>query len=357
MVVENVNVYDLVPTQIVDMIEKLNNALEIIKYRKKTISKVALFEKDEICCPYCSSISIVKNGHTKAGIQTYKCKECSKRFTDLTNTVFSGTHLNYEQIEIFIQCFNDKVSLRKTAKRMGVNKNTVHLLRLKVLNALKENRQNIQLSGEIEADEIYRSINLKGTKPKNMPRISKPRTSNGTSTRGVSRHKVCIVSAIDENDNMFFEIIGTGPITTEMVKNGLTPKIKNVKKLITDCKSSYESEANINNWNLVQIKSSGHTDDRGNSLANLNSIHSGLSTFLAPFRGVSTKHLQGYLDWYVFDKYLNYTFEERNQNKMILKNTILLSTNISASNMYNNHSCIDFKTVYSDYEYIPSRII
>lgn len=357
MVVENVNVYDLVPTQIVDIIEKLNSALEIIKYRKKTISKVASFEKDKVNCPYCSSINIVKNGHTKTGIQTYKCKECSKRFNDLTNTVFSGTHLNYEQIEIFIQCFSDKVSLRKTAKRMCVNKTTVHLLRLKVINALKENRQNIQLSGKIEADEIYRNINLKGTKPKNMPRISKTRTSNGTSIRGISRHKVCIASAIDENDNMFFEIIGTGPITTEMVKKSLTPKIKHVKQLITDCKSSYESEAKINNWNLVQIKSSSYTDDEGNSLANLNSIHSGLSTFLARFRGVSTKHLQGYLDWYVFDKYLNYTFEEKNQNKMILKNTILLSTNISTSNMHDNHSCIDFSIVYSDYNYVSSRLI
>ena len=147
MVIDNIDIYSLIPYQIIDMIEKLNNALSVVKSRKKTISKVAKFEKSITICPQCGSFSIVKNGHTKNGIQTYKCKECSKRFNDLTNTVFSQIHLTYEQIEIFIQCFKDKISLRKTAKRMGVNKNTVYLLRLKIINSLKQIRNNTKLSG------------------------------------------------------------------------------------------------------------------------------------------------------------------------------------------------------------------
>ena len=47
MVVENVNIYDLIPAQITEMINKLNNALEIVKSRKQTISKTAFFEKEE----------------------------------------------------------------------------------------------------------------------------------------------------------------------------------------------------------------------------------------------------------------------------------------------------------------------
>lgn len=106
-----------------------------------------------------------------------------KRFNDLTSTIFGSSHLTYEQIEIFLQCFKDKVSLRKTAKRMNVDKNTVHLLRLKMIDSFKEKKQTIKLNGEVETDEIYKSINLKGTKPKNMPRFSKPRTSKGTTSR------------------------------------------------------------------------------------------------------------------------------------------------------------------------------
>ena len=355
MVIENIDIYSLIPYQIIDMIEKLNNALSVVKSRKKTISKVAKFEKSITICPHCGSFSIVKNGHTKNGIQTYKCKECSKRFNDLTNTVFSQIHLTYEQIEIFIQCFRDKISLRKTAKRMGVNKNTVYLLRLKIINSLKQIRNNTKLSGEIESDEYYISINLKGTKPDDMPRFSKPRKSKGTTKRGINKHKVCIVSAIDENDNMFFEIAGTGPITSNMVTKCLTSKLKNVSKIITDCKSSYECDSKKYKWNLIQIKSGSYADNNGNNLANINSLHSGLSNFLAHFKGVSTKHLQAYLDWYTFDKYLNYTIDEITQNRTILQKVISLSTEININNMYKNHSGIDFDKVYSDYNYVSSR--
>ena len=356
MLVENVNIYDLVPSQILDMISKLNSALEIIKEKKQTVSKVAHFEKCKHECPYCNQTDFIKYGH-KNGVQNYFCKKCKRKFNDLTGTVFARTNLNYDQIDIFIKCFNDKISIRKTAKRMGVNKNTVFLLRHKLLDSLKEMRNDIKLSGEVEADEVYRSINLKGTPKNKMPRASKPRTSKGTTTRGISNHKICIMGAIDENDSMFLEIAGNGPVTSKMVETVLTPKTQNMKKLITDCKSSYESEANKNQWNLKQVKSECYTDLEGNNLANINSLHSGLTTFLAPFRGVSTKHLQGYLDWYIFDKYLNYTYEDTQQVEQILKTTVTNSTIITSLNMNDNFSGLDFNDIYSDYNYTPPTLI
>ena len=352
MILENIDVYDLVPTQIIELIDKMKEALFIIKGRKQTTSKVASYEKSELICCECSSHNIVKNGHTKTGVQTYKCKDCGLRFNDLTGTVFSGTHLSYDQIEIFIDCFKDKISLRKTASRMEVDKKTVHLLRLKVMDSLGEIRENVKLQGEVESDETYLAINLKGTKHDKMPRASKPRTSNGTTTQGISKHKVCITSAVDENDTSFLEIAGTGPVTTKMIKGTLTPKMGKISKLITDCKSSYESEAKNNNWNLKQVKSGTYIDNEGNSLANINSLHSGLSTFLAKFRGVSTKHLQGYLDWYSFDKYLNFSFEDNQHSDQILNNTMIRTTIIGELNAYDNYSGINFAEVYSDYHYV-----
>ena len=354
MIEKNVNIYDLVPSQITELIEKLKKALVVIKGRKQTTSKVASYEKGQTTCPHCNGNKVIKDGHTKMGVQTYKCKDCGKRFNDLTKTVFVRTRLTFEQLEIFLKCFQDKISLRKTAKRMGVNKKTVHLLRLKMTEALGDIRKNTKLVGDIESDETYESINLKGTKPKQMPRASKPRASKGTTTRGISHHKVCIASAIDEMDNNFLEIVGTGPITSEMVEKAMAPKMGEVSKLITDCKSSYESIAHKNNWNLVQVKSEGHNDDEGNNLANINALHSGLTTFLAPFRGVSTKHLQGYLDWYSFDKYLNFSFEDNKQCDELLKNAMTKSTSINSYNAYDNYSGIDFAEVYSDYGFVPA---
>lgn len=333
------------------MINKLTRGLTIVKERKQTVSKISEYEKEKILCPYCQCSNIVKNGHRKQDhIQMYKCKDCRKGFNALTGTVFKYSHLNYEQLETFVQCFIDKISLRKTAKRMNVDKNTVHFLRLKLLEALKDIRNDTELTGQIEGDEIYKSINLKGTKPENMPRFSKPRQSKGTTIRGINKHKVCIVSAIDEYDNLFLEIAGTGPVSSNMIKECLAPKIKNPNCLITDCKSSYESVAKNNNWNLIQVKSGGYVDETGNSLANINSVHSGLSTFLSKFRGVSTKHLQGYLDWFTFDKMISYKIDDNNVlMRTIIKNIVTMNSNISYKTMNNNFSGINFDDVYSDY--------
>lgn len=43
----------------------------------------------------------------------------------------------------------------------------------RLLLAIKSFIENIKLSGKIQSDEKYFSINLKGTKPENMPRYSK----------------------------------------------------------------------------------------------------------------------------------------------------------------------------------------
>ena len=52
------------------------------------------------------------------------------RLTHLIPELLKIVDNTYEQIDTFINCFNDKVSIRKTAKRMKVNKNTVYLLSL-----------------------------------------------------------------------------------------------------------------------------------------------------------------------------------------------------------------------------------
>ena len=68
--------------------------------------------------------------------------------------------------------------------------------------ALKKYVKRIRLQGKTQSDEKYFGINLKGTKPQNMPRLSKKRTSIHSPYRGISHHKVCVVSSIDESDNL-----------------------------------------------------------------------------------------------------------------------------------------------------------
>ena len=344
------------PEEINAAIRKLTDALEIVKCRKNTNSKFVDTEKEEICCPRCKSNNIIKNGHDKNKVQTYYCKDCSKKFSSCTNTPLSHTKLKYNQILIFFECMNDKLSIKKTAAKMNCNKNTVFLLRHKVLDSISTIRKSIKLKGKTEADETYESINLKGTKIKNMPRFSKLRSSKGGSKRGISNHQVCIASAIDEYDNCFLEIAGAGPITSEQVKNIFKDKAKEINCLITDCKSSYEKFAKENNMNLEQVKSGTHVNNNGYNLGNINSLHSELATFLSHFKGVSTKHLQHYLDWFCFQKLINYTVEILDQPLTMMKKSVINVCSTYSNNVYDNTSGIDFCNVYSDYNFSPLTI-
>lgn len=351
-----VDIYNLLPEEIIEAIEKLKNVLDIVKKRKNTNSKFIDRTKEKKECPSCQSQNIIKNGRDKNNVQTYQCKDCKKKFNVCSNTLVAHSKLTYEQLTIFFECMNDKLSIHKTAAKMGVNKNSVFLLRHKVLDAISEIRKNIKLQGDIEADETYESINLKGTKKENMPRFSKPRASKGGSKRGISNHQVCIASAIDGFDNCFLEIVGTGPITSDEVEKVFTSKIGNVSKFITDCKSSYEKFVKDNHIKLEQVKSGTYVNLNGYSLANINSLHSEWSTFISDFKGVSTKHLQHYLDWFCFQKFISYTTEILKQPITMMKKTITNKCNVISSNVYDNTSGIDFDVVYSDYNYLPLTI-
>ena len=349
-----IEINNILPDEIEKIIDFLRNLLGTTLSDKSTISKLVYRENDNHCCPYCKSLSVVKNGHSKKGTQRYKCKNCNYRFCDTTNTMSTNSKLTYDIWLDFFKCMIDKMSIRKTAAKLGLNKNTVFSMRHKVLNALSTFRKHKKLSGNIQNDEKYESINLKGTKKVNMPRASKPRKSKGGSKRGISDHQICIASAVDENDNVYFEIVGNGPITSKMVEKAFKDRIEPNSIMITDCKSSYEKFALDNNIKLEQVKSGTYKNVNGYTLSEINALHSNLDLFLKCFVGVSTKHLQGYLDWFVYQKYLTYTIDILKQPQVLMNYAISSNTSIKISDIYSKEFPIDVHDVYSDYNFNPS---
>lgn len=336
------------------IISELNKKLELLENGKKAIYDMVLKEKQMLYCPKCGSININKNG-TYNGKQNYICKDCKKKFNSLTNTIFHHTHLTYNQIEKAIDCIINLFSIRKMAKILKIPTKTAFTLRHKIISCLKSIIKSFKLNGVVELDEYYLSINLKGTKKENMPRMSKKRTSHGTNIRGISGHKVCVTSGIDENDNMFFEVAGISSVTSKMIKDTVVSRLNNTTKVIIDCKSSYESVSKENGWNLKQIKSGTYTDSENNNLANINSLHQQLTLYLSNFRGVSTKHLQEYLDLFCFLKYLDWTIEYNDQLKEFKDKICVKNTNITYNNVCSNYSILDFNIIYANYNFYPSK--
>ena len=328
------------------LLENLSNLCSTKNSNSKIISK---FRNKENICKKCGC-KLYKNGTTKSGVQKYICSGCKTTFSETTNTVICHSKLSFEIWKEVIDNLLNGFSLRRIAEENNISLLTSFRLRHKVLYALKHFTDNIKLSGEIQSDEKYFSINLKGTKPKDMPRYSKKRTSTNSPYRGISHHKICVVSSIDENDNLLLKIVGLGRCTTDMLNKSLGKKLNNAKSITADSASAYQEFCKNNNLTLNAIPSGFHENDIFN-ISEINGIHSQLETWFSKFRGVSIRHLQEYLDWFVYiftmkKRFMLNKIKTESYTKIIIDNNYIKGKDIFSTNMP-----IDLNIAYAEYHY------
>lgn len=114
-------------------------------------------------CRCCGSASFIKNGHeTKSGRQRYLCKDCKRTFTSLTGTVLDRMHKKEEFIR-YVNSFIRNLTLREAAGEHGITLNTSFNWRHKLLHALGLSAGDVELAGEIQADEKYIPFQPRGS--------------------------------------------------------------------------------------------------------------------------------------------------------------------------------------------------
>lgn len=326
------------------VIEHLSDLCSTKNSNSKIVSK---FKNKEMFCEECGC-KLYKNGKTKNGIQKYICSGCKKASSETTNTIICHSKLPFEVWRNIIDNLLNGFSLRRIAEENNISVLTSFRVRHKLLYALKNFIENINLSGKIQSDEKYFSINLKGTKKENMPRYSKKRTSTNSPYRGISHHKVCVVSSIDENDNLLLKIVGLGRCTTDMLKNSLGKKLKDAKSVNADSASAYQEFCKEYNLILNAIPSGFHSDGIFN-ISEINGIHSQLETWLSKFKGVSIRHLQEYLDWFVYiftmkKRFMLSRIKTESYSKLLIDNKYIKSRDI-----FKIEIPIDLNVAYAEY--------
>lgn len=341
---------DLDPVTIIEFKNYLiENLGEICKIKNSNSKIISNHRDNSVNCKHCN-IKMNKNGKTKNGVQKYICGNCKYTCSETTDTIVSHSHLSFEVWSNVIDNLLDGFSIRRIAEENNISIYTSFRLRHKVLLALKNYVNNIELNDNVQSDEKYFSINLKGTKTKNMPRFSKRRTSTKSPYRGISHHKVCVVLSIDKKDNLVLEIVGLGRCTTKMLENALDSKVKKVNSFNTDSASAYRKFCKKHNIILNAIPSGKHGDKNIN-ISKINGIHSQLETWLTKFKGVSIRHLQEYLDWFVFI----YTMKRKFSSSKIKTesyNTIILDNNyIKANDIVKLQIPIDLNIAYAEYQH------
>ena len=306
----DINYLETLSAAEIDMI----NAYIYELYRNKVNHNTENYEnlKDEVrCCPHCGSVRIVKNGFNPKRRQKYRCKECRSVFLPTTGTLFTHSKVTYAIWTQFIACEINGLSLSEEAVATGLTRTTCFSMRHKLYSAVPQLKEH-QLSGQIELDPVYAEINLKGTKAQNMPRLRKKRGLSKKSTgelRGISHHKVCIISAIDENDNILLKIAGIGVERKEYLDK-YAKYFKPGSECIVDEKRCLETFAMEHGMKADVIPTTAFKSRKGRTLADINQIHQSISDLQRRKHGVSLRHLQGYLDWLVFCKYLRYRIKD-----------------------------------------------
>ena len=331
------NLKNLLPDELKIIKELIEKILVDSENAKSTNLKYQVKNK-KIKCPKCNSDYIVKNGF-KNKTQRYKCKNCNKFFSISTNTITSNVRLSYNQFLNFMICLINYNTIEETAKIVGLSDRDTYNIRIKIISTLKKYKKE-KLKGIVQCDEKYVRLSFKGTRKNKMPRESRRNGQEGR-TAGISMEQVCILMAIDSYDNILIKVVGLGPLSTDDLENNFTDWIEEKSILVTDSKSSYIKFAKDHNLILKQIPENKHTTKDGYHLGELNSLMSELDVLLLKCRGLSTRHLQEYLDLFRFRKIIKYTIEYLKQNKEMYNYSLLQTSNIKNKNVCKREMPVD----------------
>ncbi len=115
-------------------------------------------------CPVCGSGAVIRDGcdDTQPCRQRYRCKACSGRFDDLTGTVLAGHH---QPLRVWVLCLyfmELNLSNRQIALELGLDASDVQAMTEQLRSGLVARTPAVELTGEVEIDEVYVVAGHKG---------------------------------------------------------------------------------------------------------------------------------------------------------------------------------------------------
>lgn len=291
-------------------------------------------------CPHCESKSISRYG-TQKGEQRFKCGECGKYFKETTGTVLGRIRKKSLFLKFQDAMINEEYcSIKKMAERFGVSVPTAFNWRHKILLSLPE--LNCKFQDETQIDDIWIRYSQKGRKG-----LEYGKKRGGTSHKGDSNYQVKILTATNSTHTEM-KVSNIGRLKKADIQRSLGDKITKKTILISDKHKSIQGFAIDNKLEYHSFKASQHTTKDGKGVQLLNNIAGRMDTLLnRTFKGVSTKYLQLYVNWFKFKENSKNNIKEINlQNEILSKKyTWDLFSNIEGiyGNFIKNHSARTYR--------------
>lgn len=248
-------------------------------------------QSQNIICPDCGCQHITKAGFDQFGDQRYKCHnpQCKRiTFTLKRNTLTYYSKCTKQQWLLFFECLFNKETVKTTMDKVGICENTVLAWRHKTMYLIYKMMEHNHLKGEVQMDETLFGYHTKGKSSEIGTSVKK---------RGISKDKISVACAIDEEGQRIIEVINRGRATSQSLINVFKGYIDKSNTVISDSLRSYHQVQKELQYEWIKIPS-GKSSYKGYTLERINSLHGNLQMYISHLRGVSVSYLQGYLSLY-----------------------------------------------------------
>lgn len=118
--------------------------------------------------------------------------------------------------------------------------------------------------------------------------------------RGISDEQIPVIVGCDRDGNVVLGVTGKGRISMADAEDVLNRYISPDITLVSDAHRSFKSYAKTYGLNYVGINISEgrRVIKKKYHIQNVNNFHAHLKQWIQRFNGVSTKHLQNYMNWF-----------------------------------------------------------
>ena len=260
---------------------------ELLKERERSEATV---------CPKCRGENYISKGHVK-GVRKYQCKDCGRNFSSTSNTALYWVHKK-DKWEAYLKCMEDGLSIRKAAARVGISTQTAFNWRHKVLERLGQLHAE-KLEGVVEADEMFVMDSQKGAK-----QLDRPARKRGG--KRIGGDTVSVLVGLDRKGHLIVKNTGKGKLKKAQLNKAFSGKIDPEAIFCTDGLPAFKGFAKrekLVHKQMIAVDKE-RVKDKAFHIQTVNATHAQIRDILRRHKGVATKYLQNYLNWFVAQKSL-----------------------------------------------------
>jgi transposase-like protein len=259
-------------------------------------------------CPICTSNKINKRGnnHRQQECRRFSCKNCGKRFDDLTETIFMGRHQPLSVWFAYLYMMGLNQSNRPMAEELNLDESDGQAMAEPLRGGILKRRSNARMSGVAEGDEVYGVAGHKGRPDQIQGRAPRRRQLKGAPGRGtLEKEKPPIFGMMERGGEVRLVMLenvqqktirplieetiepGTVVNTDEYAIDDALPRWGYVRKSVCHGRGEYARDGDGDGFHEVHV----HT---------MEGVWSLLRSWLRPHRGLSQEKLPIYLGFFEF---------------------------------------------------------